>query len=114
MPKKNKTPKKRDSDDDAIEATDPNFSPLEAMDRITFVYNHLVDNPTLSGAWIKFGPGGHLIRIDKPDATDSFNDLRSFSKEDDISPALLVRMRCFFSLRLLSPVSIPTVRYRGV
>ena len=45
MPKKNKTPKKRDSDDSAIEATDPNLSPLEAMDRITFVYNHLVDNP---------------------------------------------------------------------
>ena len=92
MPKKNKTPKKRDSDDSAIEATDPNLSPLEAMDRNTFVYNHLVDNPTLSGAWIKFGPGGHLIRIDKPDATDNFNDLRSFSKEDGIFPALLVRM----------------------
>lgn len=63
------------------------------MDRINFVYECLREKPSLSGAWIKFGQGGNLIRIDKPDATtDNFNDLQTFSKEDGIFPSILMRM----------------------
>ena len=51
MPYK-RTPKKKGSDGDAADAKEenPDLNPLEAMDRVTFVYNHLVENPSLSGA----------------------------------------------------------------
>ena len=93
MPSK-RTPKKKGNDGDAADAKEenPDLNPLEAMDRVKFVHKYLFGNPSLSGAWIKFGPDGYLIRIDKPDVADTFNDLHTFSKEDGIFPELLVRM----------------------
>ena len=81
------------SDGSSADAETPGLNPLDSMDRIHFVYERLREKPSLSGAWIKFGRGGNLIRIDKPDATtDIFNDLQTFSKEDGIFPSILMRM----------------------
>ena len=59
MPYK-RTPKKKGSDGDAADAKEenPDLNPLEAMDRVTFMFKHLsenLENPSLSGAWIKPG-----------------------------------------------------------
>ena len=57
MPSK-KTPKKKGNDGDAADAKEenPDLNPLEAMDRVTFLFKHLsenqFENPSLSGAMV--------------------------------------------------------------